>query len=59
METKPDRTDEEWDLERLQYFMFLSAEEKLHYLEQLNTFLYHAMPPANREIWERLKQEGF
>ena len=59
MTPNPKYSEEEWDTERLKYFISLSVEEKLHYLEQLNTFLHQVMPPTSQEIWQKLKQEGF
>lgn len=51
--------DSDIDLEDLQYFMSLSVEKKLEFLEQLQKFLSETMPQENKDIWERLKQEGF
>lgn len=51
--------DEEINIERIKYFMTLSAEEKLKYLNDLNSFLQRAMPEKNKEIWESLKKQGF
>lgn len=51
--------DEEIDIERLKYFMTLSAEDKLKYLNELNFFLQRVMPEKNKEIWETLKKQGF
>ncbi len=49
----------EFDLELMKYFMSLSLEEKLNYLEQLNQFLDRTMPQSSKDIWEKLKTEGF
>ncbi len=53
------QSSDDLDVERLQYFMNLSTEEKLDSLEALNEFLNEAMPEENKKIWEQLKQQGF
>lgn len=50
---------EEPDIEDLRVFSRMTAEKKLEFLEQLQDFLNVAMPPENKKLWERLKQEGF
>ena len=53
------KTADEFDTDRLRYFMSLSAEEKLKHLEQLNSLLDALMPESSKRIWEKLKAEGF
>ena len=53
-----DSYDDEFDIDRLRYFMSLSVEEKLKHLEQVNELTQTLMPEENRKIWERLKEEG-
>ncbi|MBF0290141.1 MAG: hypothetical protein HQM14_20180 [SAR324 cluster bacterium] len=50
---------EDGEMERLKGFIALSAEEKLQHLAQLNVFLHQAMPAKSKEVWEKLKQNGF
>jgi len=45
--------------EDLRYFSGLSAEKKLDFVEQLQDFLNQVMPVENKQLWERLKEEGF
>lgn len=56
---RPSTAVEEFDLDRLRYFMSLSTEEKLNHLEQLNAFFAATMPEQSKAIWERLRAEGF
>jgi len=53
------RTEDDQELEELKRHMALSAEEKLNYLEEINDFMNKAMPASSKEIWQRLKQEGW
>ncbi len=52
-------TETDFDIEDLRYFSGLSAEEKLNFVEQLQDFLNQAMPVENKQLWERLKEDGF
>lgn len=38
-------------------FMGMSAEIKLHWLEQANRFLYMLASPQTRKLWERFRRE--
>jgi hypothetical protein len=45
--------------EYLSRFVALPAEQKLAYLEELNSLLRAATPPPNLMIWEELKKRGW
>lgn len=42
--------------DQLKRYMALPAEWKLEWLEEINQFLYEAMPPENRKIWEKFRR---
>ena len=54
-----DRVDDYFDVEDLKRYMSLSAEEKLVYLEEINSFLMEAMPDKSKKAWEELKKNGW
>jgi len=43
------------DDEQIRRFMSLSIEDRLRWLEEIKEFVFTAMPPENRRIWERLQ----
>lgn len=45
-----------YSIEQIKEYMALPAEMKLQWLEEVNEFLYKAMPPKNREIWEKFRK---
>ncbi len=59
MDKTPFTTETDFDVEDLRYFSGLSAEEKLDFVEQLQDFLNQAMPAESKQLWERLKEDGF
>lgn len=44
---------EEDDIRR---FMLLSIEDRLKWLEEAKEFVFTAMPPENRKLWEILQK---
>ena len=42
--------------EKLKEYMNISAEDILNWLEEINEFLYKAMPRKNREIWQKFRK---
>ncbi|MBF0238496.1 MAG: hypothetical protein HQM12_12390 [SAR324 cluster bacterium] len=50
---------DEFDIDRMRYFMSLSFEEKLRHLEQLNLLTRTLMPESSQRIWEQLQKDGF
>ena len=51
--------EDEIDIEQIKAFMALSSEEKLRRLEELNDFYQQAMPQKSKEVWKKLKKQGF
>lgn len=51
--------DEYFDVEDLRKYMSLSVEEKLIYLQEINSFLTEAMPSESKKAWEELKKSGW
>ncbi len=51
--------DDYFNIEDLKAYMSLSVEEKLIYLQEINSFLAKVMPDDNKKIWEKLKQKGW
>lgn len=43
------------DEEEIRHFMSLSPEDRLRWLEETKEFIFTAMPPENRRIWEILQ----
>ena len=48
-----------FDIEDLKRYMSLSVEEKLNYLEEINSFLAEVMPIKSKKAWEELKKIGW
>ena len=48
-----------FNIEDLKAYMSLSVEEKLIYLEEINSFLAEVVPDKSKKAWEKLKQEGW
>jgi hypothetical protein len=42
--------------EEILRFMSLSIEDRLRWLEEAKEFVFSAMPPENRKIWEVLQK---
>ena len=59
MNRDEERADEYVDVEDLKRYMSLSVEEKLTYLEEMNSLLSEAMPPESKKAWEELKKRGW
>lgn len=51
--------DDYFNIEDLKAYMSLSVEEKLIYLQEINSLLAKVMPDDNKKIWEKLKQKGW
>ncbi len=58
MENKKPLT-EEFDLTDIQFFMNLTSEEKLNYLENLIKSLDDITPPEAKKMQEKLRDSGF
>ena len=43
----------------IKWCLSLTPEKRMECLERLNEFLFKAMPPENKEIARKLKEEGF
>ena len=54
-----DKPDDYFNIEDLKAYMSLSVEDKLIYLQELNSFLAEIVPDENKKAWEKLKQEGW
>lgn len=52
-------SDEYFDVEDLRRYMSLSVEEKLIYLQEINSFFIDAMPSESKKAWEELKKSGW
>lgn len=50
---------EEFDLNDLRYYLHLTPEQKLTYLEKLTKSLREIIPPHAQEMWKKLKATGF
>ena len=59
MDKHEENVDEYIDIEDLKRYMSLSVEEKLIYLERMNSFMREAMPPESKKAWEELKKIGW
>ncbi|MBI3308686.1 MAG: hypothetical protein HYZ79_04870 [Candidatus Melainabacteria bacterium] len=59
MKNKNKIKDEYINDEDLKRYIDLSPEKKLEYLEEMNLFLNAAMPPENKRIAKKLREEGF
>ena len=59
MKNKNKIQDEYINDEDLKRYIDLSPEKKLEYLEEMNLFLNEAMPPENKRIAKKLREEGF
>ena len=53
-----DKTDENFDIEDLKRYMSLSVEEKLIYLQDMNSFFMETMSSESKRAWEELKKSG-
>jgi len=51
--------DDYFDTEAIIRYMSLSVEEKLIYLEEINSFLTEAMPEKSKRAWKELKKNGW
>lgn len=49
----------EFDVEDLKYYMKLTPEQKLNYLEKLVRFLDEITPREAKENWQKLKALGY
>jgi hypothetical protein len=49
----------EFDEDQLRRNIRLSPKEKLERLEKLNDFLRKITPAKNKEVWEKLKKQGW
>lgn len=54
-----DISDENLDVEGLKRYMNLSVEEKLNYLQEINSFLMETMSSTSKKAWEELKKSGW
>ena len=54
-----DSSDDYLNIEDLKAYMSLSVEEKLVYLQEINSFFAEATPDESKKAWEKLKQEGW
>ncbi len=59
MDSDEENVDEYFDVEDLKRYMSLSVEEKLVYLEEINSLLMEAMPTESKKAWEELKKMGW
>ena len=59
MDKHEEKVDEYIDIEDLKRYMSLSVEEKLIYLEKMNSFMREAMPPESKKAREELKKIGW
>lgn len=57
--TGNEQDDEYFDIEDLKRYMSLSVEEKLNYLEEINSFLAKVMHMKSKKAWEELKKIGW
>ena len=55
MESKNEDINEDY----IKWCLSLTPEKRMECLEKLNEFLFKAMPPENKEIARKLKEEGF
>ena len=54
-----DKSDENFDVEDLKRYMSLSVEEKLNYLQEINSFFMETMSSESKKAWEELKKKGW
>jgi hypothetical protein len=47
------------DKEYIKRCLTLTPEQRLKEMENLNNFLFDAMPQESKQAWERLKKAGF
>ena len=59
MDKSKDKPDDYFNIEDLKAYMSLSVEEKLIYLQEINSFFAEIVPDENKKAWEKLKQEGW
>ena len=59
MDNSKDKPDDYFNIEDLKAYMSLSVEEKLIYLQELNSFLSEVVPNESKKAWEQLKEEGW
>ncbi len=59
MDNSKDKPDDYFNIEDLKAYMSLSVEDKLIYLQELNSFLSEVVPNESKKAWERLKEEGW
>lgn len=41
--------------DEIRRFLLLSVEDRLRWLEEMKEFVFTAMPPENKKIWEFLQ----
>ena len=59
MGNSKDSPDDYINIEDLKAYMSLSVEEKLVYLQEINSFLAEVMPDESKKTWEELKKSGW
>ena len=59
MDKSKDKPDDYFNIEDLKTYMSLSVEDKLIYLQELNSFLSEVVPNESKKAREKLKQEGW
>ena len=59
MGNSEDSPDDYINIEDLKAYMSLSVEEKLVYLQEINSFLAEVMPDESKKAWEELKKSGW
>lgn len=56
---KKDKTNNWFDFNDLLISLSMTPQQRMSQLEQLNAFLDRAMPKESKEMWKKLKAEGF
>ena len=59
MGNSKDKPDDYFNIEDLKAHMSLSVEDKLVYLQELNSFLSEVVPNESKKAREKLNQEGW
>ena len=59
MKASEHAVEEYFDVEDLKRYMSLSVEEKLIYLQEINSFLMETMSSESKKAWEELKKSGW
>ena len=59
MNDKAKNTDDGINEDYIKWCLSLTPEKRMSCLEQLNEFLDKSMPPENKKIARRLRDEGF